>query len=293
YSSGMRARLAFSVASHIDPEILIIDEILSVGDAAFQRKCFAKIEAFKNAGKTILFVSHSDKQIVELCDQAIWLSHGKKVIEGSPKLVTGLYAKYSKKKIDGEKNILEYKKLNNRNIKNNKSTHKDNINTPEDFFNKQLIPKSTIQYEEKGAKISDVMITTLKGNKVNTLSHGEKYLLRCQTEINEDTSKIRMGFSFKTAEGVNFGGGQYPYWKTKNGMSLQKGTYLLEWQFKCNFIEGIYFINNGVFSLSESEYLHKIVDSVMFKVINHTSTQSGGRIDFNIKAKLEKLNSTG
>lgn len=84
YSSGMSMRLAFAVASEVNPEILIIDEILGVGDLAFQQKCFDRILGFREGGKTILFVSHNLDQIVKYCDRAIWLEHGEIVADGAP-----------------------------------------------------------------------------------------------------------------------------------------------------------------------------------------------------------------
>ena len=85
YSSGMFVRLAFAVAINIDPEILIVDEALSVGDVFFQAKCYRKFEEFKKQGRTILFVSHDLGSITKYCDRAILLNQGRKIFEGSPK----------------------------------------------------------------------------------------------------------------------------------------------------------------------------------------------------------------
>ena len=82
YSSGMMMRLAFSVAINIDPDVLLIDEILAVGDAAFQAKCFERILDFRRRGKTLLCVSHSPAMLQKLCDRAIWLDHGDLMLEG-------------------------------------------------------------------------------------------------------------------------------------------------------------------------------------------------------------------
>jgi ABC-type polysaccharide/polyol phosphate transport system ATPase subunit len=82
YSSGMMMRLAFSVAIHMDPEVLLVDEVLAVGDVAFQEKCFARIRQFREAGKTLLFVSHSSSMVQEMCDRAIWLDHGELMMTG-------------------------------------------------------------------------------------------------------------------------------------------------------------------------------------------------------------------
>ena len=85
YSSGMFVRLAFAVAINIDPEILIVDEALSVGDVFFQAKCYHKFEEFKKLGKTILFVSHDLTSIAKYCDRVILLNKGVKLAEGTPK----------------------------------------------------------------------------------------------------------------------------------------------------------------------------------------------------------------
>ncbi len=93
YSSGMFVRLAFAVAINIDPEILIVDEALSVGDVFFQLKCFKKFEEFKQQGKTILFVSHDLSSIERYCDKAILMDHGRNIAEGSPITIINKYKK--------------------------------------------------------------------------------------------------------------------------------------------------------------------------------------------------------
>jgi len=91
YSSGMYTRLAFAIATEVDPEILIIDEILSVGDAGFQQKSFARIQEFRQAGKTILFVSHSMPMVTMHCDRAVLLENGSVIADGKPSEVATLY----------------------------------------------------------------------------------------------------------------------------------------------------------------------------------------------------------
>lgn len=93
YSSGMYARLAFSVAMFMDPEILLIDEILSVGDAEFKKKCFAKMEEFKKKNVTIVYVSHANKIVKSFCDRAIYLKQGKVVYDGDSKTAVNMYTK--------------------------------------------------------------------------------------------------------------------------------------------------------------------------------------------------------
>lgn len=94
YSSGMMMRLAFSIATVVEPEILIVDEILAVGDEAFQRKSKARMLELMGGGTTVLFVSHSIQQIEEMCDQVLWLEHGQVKMIGHPQTVCGEYKKF-------------------------------------------------------------------------------------------------------------------------------------------------------------------------------------------------------
>ncbi len=91
YSSGMRARLGFAVATIVDPDILIVDEVLAVGDAAFQEKCRGRIRELLDKGTTLLFVSHAKQPVLELCEKAAWLDHGEVRMIGTPEKV---YAEY-------------------------------------------------------------------------------------------------------------------------------------------------------------------------------------------------------
>jgi ABC-2 type transport system ATP-binding protein len=85
YSSGMYVRLAFAISVHVDPDILLVDEVLAVGDEPFQKKCMDKIREFQEDGRTIVFVSHSADQVKELCDRVVVLAHGSMIFDGAPK----------------------------------------------------------------------------------------------------------------------------------------------------------------------------------------------------------------
>ena len=93
YSSGMVARLGFAIATSHVPDVLIIDEILSVGDYEFQKKCHRRMQELTAMGATVLFVSHSSGDIINMCDRAIWLDHGQLVDEGEAEFVIGKYIK--------------------------------------------------------------------------------------------------------------------------------------------------------------------------------------------------------
>ncbi len=91
YSSGMLARLGFAVAVHVDAEILIVDEVLAVGDFDFERKCYARIEEFRNKGGTILFVSHDTESVLRIADRCVWLHNGTIKEIGDPAEVIARY----------------------------------------------------------------------------------------------------------------------------------------------------------------------------------------------------------
>jgi len=91
YSSGMYMRLAFAVAAHVEPDILLVDEVLAVGDESFQRKCFARVNELRRAGVTVVFVSHALDTVSALCDRVAWLEHGRLRLVGPPRLVAETY----------------------------------------------------------------------------------------------------------------------------------------------------------------------------------------------------------
>jgi len=291
YSSGMKARLGFAVAINVEPDILIVDEALAVGDAAFQRKCFSKMEEIKEAGVTILFVSHSAESIVSLCSRAIWLSNGEKVIEGEPKLVTGLYMKNSNKKEINKKNVInEFEKLKVQIEKKDVNKPKKIDNLIENNFNKAIKPKSTISYEENGAKIDNVVIRDENDIKVNILYTGNVYRYCYDVIYQDDFENVRLGMVIKTTKGIPLVAGQYPYNKTKNGIKVKKNqSYKMVWEFKCMFGEGNYFTNCGTFDIKTQTQLHRITDSYMFKVVKKTKDVNAGIVTLLENGTLNEL----
>jgi len=300
YSSGMKARLAFAVSINVEPDILIVDEALSVGDAAFARKCFAKMEDIRSKGATILFVSHSEGSIVGLCNRAIWISNGNQIIDGTPKLVTGLYMKHiNENKIDKSKIEKEYESLvNNEEEKPKESKEEKEQNNSklkikhltlknssiEEFFNPALKPTSTICYEEKGAKISDIKITTLDGREVNVLVQGGEYILSHKVDFAEKNNNVILGISLHTKQGVILVNGHFP--EQKKYHIINAKNVFVEWKFSCTVLEGEYFLTLGVMGI-DNKFMARIKDAYMFKVINNQNRQMRGLIDLNLKGNIE------
>ena len=290
YSSGMKARLAFAVSINVEPDILIVDEALSVGDAAFQRKCFAKMEEIRANGATILFVSHSEGSVVALCNRAIWISNGNQIIDGTPKLVTGLYMKHiNENKIDKSKIEKEYEGLkdNKEERQEESKEEKEQYNSKlkiknselknfsiEEYYNPALKPSSTIYYEEKGAKISDVKITTLDGKEVNILSQGNQYHIEFRINFLKNIHCV-VGCNITDKSGIYLSGAVYPAILSYKEYTYfnQNSNILIKFNFTASLNENNYFLSCMLVD-NKGDELHKIKDAYMFKILRKSKTSN-------------------
>lgn len=201
YSSGMFVRLAFAVAINIDPEILIIDEALSVGDVFFQAKCYHKFEEFKKLGKTILFVSHDLGAVAKYCDRVILLNKGEKLHEGEPKQIVDLYKQILAKDVDDGKREIDEKELN----------YKESLtNLWKDAMN--LNPK-LLEYGEKRAEIIDFAILDHEGRISNTIEKGEKFSIKIRVRFHEKINEPIVAFTIKDMRGTEIAGTNTMYEK--------------------------------------------------------------------------------
>ena len=166
YSSGMFARLAFACAINVDPDILIVDEVLSVGDMAFQLKCFKKFEQFKEKGKTILFVTHNISDIIRNCTRAIILKEGKKIFDGNVK--------------DG---VEMYKKII--------------VGIEADSEEKKQDDEQLITYGNGKAEILSYEILNYKNEKIKILENDEEVNIRLKIKFNEDVKEPIFAVSIK------------------------------------------------------------------------------------------------
>ena len=291
YSSGMMVRLAFAVAINVDPEILIVDEALSVGDELFQRKCFSRIEAIRAAGATILFVSHSGGTIVELCDRAILLDSGKKLAIGSPKQIVGRYQKLLYAPSDKRDAVLA--EIHHANLTHQPAASTDESPTSEadvvpaqveiqESFDPSLKPTSTIDYESSGAHIEGACVSTLAGHTVNNLVSGRTYRYNYRVRFTQSATNVRFGMMIKTISGVELGGST----SAIIGMDephLAAGSVVdIGFVFRCSLLPGVYFLNAGCAGLVnyEDRYLHRVVDVAMFRVLPEEGDIRTGMVDF-------------
>jgi len=298
YSSGMMVRLSFAVAVAVEPEILIIDEALAVGDELFQRKCYAKIEAIKSQGATVLIVSHSGSSIVQLCDRAILLDGGEMLTSGEPKQIYGMYQQLlyalddkranvrSKIKSLGQEEPIKVNEGNG-NLSGDRIGPYDPENSDE-FFDPYLVPTSRLEYDSKGARIRDAKILTLDGKCVNHLVCGRRYIYQYHVDFEKDIEAVRFGMLIKTKSGIELGGTVSSSLLKGNKLNIKAGTtYLAEFDFRCLLTSGTYFLNSGVLGeiSGVSEYLHRILDVAMFKVQEEKNSLTTAIVDFECKFK--------
>lgn len=292
YSSGMMVRLAFAVAINVDPQILIVDEALAVGDELFQRKCYARIEAIKEQGATILFVSHASNTVVSLCDRAILLDGGKKITEGEPKSVIAKYLRLLNAPDDQARLMREQMLTGIEEPPTPGPTRSRELDRPDqemmEYFDPNLISKSVLHYESRGALITAPQLLNLQGQKVNCLKVGETYRYTYRVHFDRDARNVRFGMLIKTPTGVELGGATSAKQATEGISFISSGSMLsVEYSFVCHLNEGLYFLNAGISGdCGEGfQHLHRIVDVLCFRV-NPESRQFGiGLVDFSCEPK--------
>lgn len=196
YSSGMFARLAFSVAISVDPDILIVDEALSVGDVFFQNKCYRRFEEFRERGKTILFVTHDMGSVIRYCNRCVLLNAGKKVAEGKPQEMVDLYKRIMVGQWNGnEESSDEASSIQTSNVKNDQ-LWKDQISTNPDIE----------VYGDGRADIIDFGIFSDTGDIGNNVYKGYYYSVKMKVRINEDNLNPIFAFKLRDIKGTELTG---------------------------------------------------------------------------------------
>lgn len=222
YSSGMYVRLAFAVAAHLDPEILIVDEVLAVGDAQFQKKCISKMQDVAGTGRTVLFVSHNMAAISQLCERVILLKDGLLVVDGAPETIINDYFAAA----------------------NNAASH---VDLSSDTLRRNSLPDSAVQWRALSIKNGE-------GNLVDHLAFREPFSVNLEVVVHRPVNDLRLGFAIQSSLG-------FPVFNTfqfDSGLptSLQPGTYSFRANFEENLLSpGLYDISLGANGPSVTDWI--------------------------------------
>ena len=312
YSSGMYVRLAFSVAIHANPDILIIDEALSVGDEAFQRKCFARIEQMQAKGTTILFVSHSAQAVIELCDRAVLLDAGEILLTGTPKQVVGQYQRLMNLTGEAaEKARTAIKNMPSEDAPLTEATRRaappgstedtaGDDNAPTDpldpsWHDPSLLSSSAVRYEPQGAEIVDPHLTNRRGQKVNYIAVGRRYTVRYNVEFHKEIDTPLFGFFLRNVSGVELAGGNNIRVSQPHIPSAKAGdTAQVEFDFDCRLMPGTFFLTVGLMAIVDDDYvfLHRTVDALAVHVMDGTaqSEYDAGLVSLSAELRTTLLN---
>ena len=290
YSSGMYSRLAFAVAIHADPDVLVVDEVLAVGDEAFNRKCFARIEEIKRRGATILFVSHSPGLVVELCDRAVLMDAGERLLTSDPKTVIARYHRLLYAPRTQVAPIREeIRRLDRGEEERPAVVAKALAARPRapggeralGRYDPKLVSESTVEYAQQGARIRNPRIVDLRGERVNVLAAGETYHYTYEVEFDADAFRVRFGMMVKLVTGFEIGG-QASHPPRAGIEHVPAGAIArVRFPFRALLTPGVYFLNAGVLGIRDDVmgYLHRVLDAAVFRIEPSGPQRATGAVD--------------
>ena len=279
YSSGMFVRLAFAVAINIEPEILIVDEALSVGDVFFQAKCYHKFEEFKEMGKTIVFVSHDLSSISKYCDRVVLLNQGVKLGEGSPKEM-----------IDAYKQVLvgqyvpaadDHSLLSDKEITAAAAAAAGTV--------KGEVNPELLEYGTKDAMITGYKITDDIGRETSALLKGKECTITMQVHFEHDIEAPIFAFTIKNIKGVEITGTNTMVEKAFLSPVRAGSDMEITFTQKIDLQGGEYLLSFGVtgFEKEEFQVYHRLYDVINMTVISDKDTV--GYYDMNSRVVVKEL----
>lgn len=271
YSSGMFVRLAFAVSINIEPDILIVDEALSVGDVFFQVKCYHKFEEFKKMGKTILFVSHDLGSISKYCDRVVLINKGEKVSEGKPKEIVDEYKQILVKHDDTPLDVQS----------NNTECIEDAVWKSELKLNPNLI-----EYGEKQAEIIDFAIIDDHGDITSNIQKDTEFTIRMKVKFNKKMQEPIFAFTIKDLQGTEVTGTNTMYENIDTGTVEEGEIRIAEFKQVMNLQGRNYLLALGCVGFRDNRFnvYHRLYDVCNINVISDKNTV--GFYDMNSKIKI-------
>lgn len=293
YSSGMFVRLAFAVAINIEPEILIVDEALSVGDVFFQAKCYHKFEEFKKMGKTIVFVSHDLSSISKYCDRVVLLNQGVKLGEGSPKEMIDAYKQVLVGQYTAD-DVQEENLLNDKEIEAAAAASSARKKVPgkekeeETGRNANVVNPDLLEYGTKAAVIEEYKITDDMGRNTSAVLKGQECSIHMRVRFAEDIEAPIFAFTIKNIKGVEITGTNTMVEKAFLE-SVKAGTVMdITFSQIINLQGGEYLLSLGVtgFEKEEFQVYHRLYDVLNMTVISDKNTV--GYYDMNSRISVKR-----
>jgi len=276
YSSGMFARLAFSVSINVEPDILIVDEALSVGDMAFQMKCFKKFQDFQEQGRTILFVTHGLDTVIRYCTRGIVIDDGKMVFDDSPKLAVDAFKKVLSGDFYEDKTTVTIDEK--REISNDK---------PLKAFFDQHIELDT--YGNEKANIVDYGIVDQNNRPSSILDYNAEFKIVMKVQFNESIEDPIFAFTLKDAKGLEITGTNSMMKHVITGQYKQGESVTVSFKQPANLQLGKYALSLGCVGINENgvEVYNRIYDAILFEIIG--SAQMVGFFDLQSEVKIDNL----
>ena len=265
YSSGMFVRLAFAVAINIDPEILIVDEALSVGDVFFQAKCYKKFEDFKKMGKTILFVSHDLGSISKYCDRVVLLNRGKKLAEGTPKEMVSMYKRIMVNQDKAEE--IAAHQMDMSSLEEDDEKEIKEAACEGQWKNHYNLNPDVDEYGNGAAEIEDFAIIDENGNYTNAIVKGTRFRLKSKVKFKQDVHDPIFTYTFKNIQGVAITGTNTMYEKKDVPLAKEGETYVATFEQDMFLQGGEYLLSMSCTGYRDGEFQ---VDHRLYDVCNVT-----------------------
>ena len=289
YSSGMFARLAFACAINVDPDILIVDEVLSVGDMAFQLKCFKKFEQFKKKGKTILFVTHNISDVLRNCTRTIIIDAGKKIFDGSvkegveryKKIIVGLSPEESKEGLLTDEQLLE---------KNTSYKKEETVTETETWKDKFTENPNIVDYGNGRAEVIDYGIFDTNGKLAFAIENDKEIVLKSKVLFHDDVKDPIFTMTLKDFKGLEICGTNSLIEKVLTGEFKKGDIAVAEFRQVLNVAPGKYTLSFSCThfnSKGELELLNRKYDALLVEVLSMKNTV--GLMSLDSKISITKI----
>jgi len=289
YSSGMAVRLAFAVQSQINPDILIVDEALSVGDVRFQAKCFERLRQLKDNGTSILLVTHSSEQIVSHCSSAILLNEGRQIEIGEPRKVVNRYTDL----LFGKEKKLIAQKESAKDIVTQVLVNQDlHLSSTEDLFSFHVgYNPHEYRWGDGSAAILDFHLSADGIDYPSAIESGQKIELALTIRFMEEMVQPILGLTVKTKEGITVYGANSETLDCQEFLQIgqRDSVVLVRSQFQANLAPGDYFISLGVATRQGGELTphDRRYDSIHLVV--KPNKECFGLINLNLQMSAESI----